>query len=149
MIRRRAAESDVAHSEELERLCAELGRVEAPFDEITRSRAEARLAATLAREPERRHRRVLGWTTALIAAGAAAAGALVTRTVMPAAGSRVASAPEMSLRFEPYVVTPTGAVGSAAAAATVPEALAQPASASTSPPDGWCARRWATPSRSH
>ena len=58
-MRRRGPESDVPQSEELERLCAELGRFEAPFDEITRSRAEARLAAELAREPERRHRRRL------------------------------------------------------------------------------------------
>jgi hypothetical protein len=146
-----ASDSDVAQREELERLCAELGRVEAPFDEITRSRAEARLATALAREPERRPRRVpgafgifgifgiFGWKTALVAAGAAAAGALVGRALMPAAGSRVAGAPEMSLRFEPYVVAPTGAVGSAAAPSTVPETLVQSAS-SLDVPAGWLVR---------
>jgi hypothetical protein len=82
---------------------------------------------------------VLGWTTALVAAAAAAAGALVARTVMPPAGSRVAGAPEMSLLFEPYVVAPTAAVGSAATAATVPEALVQPA-ASLDVPAGWLVR---------
>ena len=94
MIRRRGPAGDAAQSEELERLCDRLGRVEAPFDEITRSRAEARLAAELAREPARRYRRTLGWTVALVAVGAAAAGAFVARTVVPAAASRIAGSPE-------------------------------------------------------
>jgi hypothetical protein len=139
VIGRRGSEGDAAQSEELERLCDRLGQMEAPFDEIARSRAEARLAAELAREPARRHRRVLGWTTALVAVGSAAAGALVARTVVPAAGSRAGRAPELSLRFEPYVVAPTGTVGMAAAASTVPKVLVQPTSR-LDVPAGWLVR---------
>jgi len=51
VIRRPDSETGSAESDELERLCGRLGRVEAPFDEITRSRAEARLVDALAREP--------------------------------------------------------------------------------------------------
>jgi ferric-dicitrate binding protein FerR (iron transport regulator) len=151
VIGRRGPAGDAAQSEELERLCARLGRVEAPFDEITRSRAEARLAAELAREPARRYRRTLGWTVALVAVGAAAAGAFVARTVVPAAASRIAGSPERSLRFEPYVVAPTGqidsvvgsvvgaAAGAAVASSTVPEALVQPTSR-LDVPVGWLVR---------
>ena len=142
MIGRRGPADDGAQSEELERLCDRLGRVEAPFDEIARSRAEARLAAELAREPARRYRRTLGWTVALVAVGAAAAGAFVARTVVPAAASRIAGSPERSLRFEPYVVAPAGqlpVVGSAAASSTVPEALVQPTSR-LDVPVGWLVR---------
>ena len=137
MIGRHGPAGDAAQSEELERLCDRLGRVEAPFDEITRSRAEARLAAALAREPARRYRRTLGWTVALVAVGAAAAGAFVARTVVPAAASRMAGSPERSLRFEPYVVAPTGVVDSASS--TVPEALVQPTSR-LDVPVGWLVR---------
>ena len=143
MIGRRGPAGDAAQSEELERLCDRLGRVEAPFDEIARSRAEARLAAELVREPARRYRRTLGWTVALVAVGAAAAGAFVARTVVPAAASRIAGSPERSLRFEPYVVAPTGqfdsVVGSAAASSTVPEVLVQPTSR-LDVPVGWLVR---------
>ena len=140
MIGRRGPEAGAAESEELERLCDELGRFEAPFDEIARSRAEARLAAQLAREPARRHRRALGWTTALVVVGAAAAVALVARTVVPAARSRVANRTAASLRFEPYVVAPVAATaGSAVAATAVPEALVQPTSR-LDVPAGWLVR---------
>ena len=146
VIGRRGPAGDTAQSEELERLCDRLGRVEAPFDEITRSRAEARLAAALAREPARRYRRTLGWTVALVAVGAAAAGAFVARTVVPAAASRIAGSPERSLRFEPYVVAPTGQaarlsarLSAAAASSTVPEALVQPTSR-LDVPVGWLVR---------
>ena len=139
MIGRRGPAGDGAQSEELERLCDRLGCVEAPFDEITRSRAEARLAAELALEPARRYRRTMGWTVALVAVGAAAAGAFVARTVVPAAASRIAGSPERSLRFEPYVVAPAGQIGSAAASSTVPEALVQPTSR-LDVPVGWLVR---------
>jgi ferric-dicitrate binding protein FerR (iron transport regulator) len=143
VIGRRGPAGDDAQSEELERLCDRLGRVEAPFDEITRSRAEAGLAAELAREPARRYRRTLAWTVALVAVGAAAAGAFVARTVVPAAASRIARSPERLLRFEPYVVAATGQVGSvvgpAAASSTVPEALVQPTSR-LDVPAGWLVR---------
>jgi ferric-dicitrate binding protein FerR (iron transport regulator) len=139
VIGRRGPGGDAVHDEELERLCDQLGRVEAPFDEITRSRAEARLAAELAQQPARRYRRTLAWTTALVAVGSAAAGALVARTVMPPAGARVASAREVSsLSFEPYVVAPAGEVGSAAPSA-VPEELVRPTS-HLDVPAGWQVR---------
>ena len=116
VIGRRDAETGAAaESEELERLCDRLGRVEAPFDEITRSRAEARLVAELARragaasparagQSDGRAGRRLG--------ARRAGGALVARPSCRPAGSRVAGRAEPSLRFEPYVVAPTGAAGS-------------------------------------
>jgi hypothetical protein len=134
--RRQGPEAAATEKDELERLCDELGRVEAPFDEVARSRAEARLGAALAREPAWRHRRALAWTAALVAVGAAAAVALVAGTVVPAVRSYVAGRPAPSLRFEPYVVAPTDA---AAAAAVVPEALMQPASR-LDVPAGWLVR---------
>src|SRR4051794_32602828 len=94
VIRRHGPEAGTNESDELERLCEELGRVEAPFDEISRSRAEARLGAALAREPAWRQRRALGWTAALVVAGAAAAVVLVARTVVPAVRSYAARRPE-------------------------------------------------------
>jgi ferric-dicitrate binding protein FerR (iron transport regulator)/TolA-binding protein len=137
VIRRRGPETAAAESAELERLCDQLGRLQAPYDEIARSRAEARLAAELAREPARRHRRALAWTSALVAVGAAAAGALVARTFVPAAGAPAAGPPgALSLRFEPYVVA---RAAGAAAVAAVPEALVQPASR-LDVPDGWLVR---------
>jgi len=137
VIKRRDLVAGAAESEELERLCDELGRAEAPFDEITRSRAEARLAAALAHEPAPRHRSALGklaWAAALVVAGAAAAGVLVTRTVVTGARSRVAVRPEPAPRFEPYVVAPIDA-----GAAAVPEALVQPTSR-LDVPAGWLVR---------
>ena len=141
MIKRREPEAGAAESEELERLCDQLGRVEAPFDEITRSRAEARLGALLAREPARQQRRARGWVVALAAVGVAAgAGGLVARKVAPAARARVAGRPEPALRFEPYVVAATGeAAGAAPAASAVPEALVQPTSR-LDVPAGWLVR---------
>ncbi len=139
MIGRRGSEGDAVQDEELDRLCDRLGQVEAPFDEVARSRAEARLSAELAREPARHHRRVLAWTTALVAVGSAAAGALIARTVVPAAGSLVARAPELSLGFQPYVVAPAGAVGAAAPSSTVPAALVHPTSR-LDVPAGWLVR---------
>ena len=130
---------DAAHSEELERLCARLGRVEAPFDEITRSRAEARLAAELAREPARRQRRTPRWTVALVAVGVAAAAAFVVRSVVPSADSRIAGSHAQSRRFEPFIVAPAGMVDSGAASATVPDALVQPTSR-LDVPAGWLVR---------
>ena len=150
MIRRREPEAGAAESEELERLCDQLGRVEAPFDEIARSRAEARLGAELAREPARRQRRALGWAAALVAVGAAAAFALAARTVVPGARSRVAGGPEPSLRFEPYVVAPTPLRRRRARLRRRPcrRRWCNRPRASTSRRGGWCARHWATPSRS-
>jgi ferric-dicitrate binding protein FerR (iron transport regulator) len=142
VIRPREPEAGAAESEELQRLCDQLGRVEAPFDAIARSRAEARLGAELAREPARRQRRALGWAAALVAVGAAAAFALAARNVVPGARSRVAGGPEPSLRFEPYVVAPNAvapAAAGAAAAAAVPEALVQPTSR-LDVPAGWMLR---------
>jgi hypothetical protein len=136
VIRRHGPEAGAAESEELERLCEELGRVEAPFDEIALSRAEVRLGAALAREPASRHRRAVVWTAALVVVGAAASVALVARTVAPAVRSYVARRPEPSLRFEPYVVAPAGA---AAAPSAVPEALMQPSS-QLDVPAGWLVR---------
>ena len=143
MIRPREPEAGAAESEELQRLCDQLGRVEAPFDEIARSRAEARLGAELAREPARRQRRALGWAAALVAVGAAAGFALAARNVVPGTRSRVAGRPEPSLRFEPYVVAPNAvapaAAGAAVAASAVPEALVQPTSR-LDVPAGWLVR---------
>ncbi len=135
MIRRRAPEAGAVEAEELDRLCDGLARFEAPFDEITRSRAEASLSAALERQPGRGNRRALRRVAALLAVGAAAGAALTVRTVVRAGRSRVAGSPESALRFEPYVVAPTAG----AAAATVPELLEQPAS-SLDVPSGWQVR---------
>ncbi len=135
MIRRRDPEAGAVESEELERLCDGLARVEAPFDEITRSRAEARLSAELERQPGRGNRRTLRRAAVLLAVGAAAGVALTARTVVTARRSRVAGGPEPALRFEPYVVAPTAGAG----AATVPETLEQPAS-HLEVPAGWLVR---------
>jgi hypothetical protein len=155
VIGRRGPAGDGAQSEELERLCDRLGRVEAPFDEIARSRAEARLAAELAQEPARRYRRTLGWTVALVGVVPPPPARFVARTVVPAAASRIAGSTERPLRFEPYVVAPRAKLArlparlpARLASATVPEALVQRARASTFRWVGWCARRWVTPSRS-
>jgi hypothetical protein len=128
--------------EELERLCDELRRVEAPFDEITRSRAEARLGAALERQPRRGNRLALARAAALLAVGAAAGAALTARPSAPAGpagvtggAARVAGGPEPSLRFEPYVVAPTAGLGTA----PVPEALERPAS-HLEVPAGWLVR---------
>jgi ferric-dicitrate binding protein FerR (iron transport regulator)/TolA-binding protein len=141
MIRQREPEAGVAESVELQRLCDQLGRVEAPFDEIARSRAEARLGAELAREPARRQRRALGWAAALVMVGAAAAFALAARTVVPGTRSPVAGGPAPLLRFEPYVVAPNAVAPAAGAAAAlaVPEALVQPSSR-LDVPAGWMLR---------
>ena len=141
MIARPDAEAGTAESEELKRLCDQLGRIEAPFDEITRSRAEASLIVELAREPAPLHWRALGRAAALVLVGAAAGGALVARTVAPAAPSRVASHPQPALRFEPYVVAPTAApaAGSGPAVSAVLETLVQPSSR-LDVPAGWLVR---------
>jgi FecR-like protein len=135
VIRRRGPEAGAVEGEELDRLCDRLARIEAPFDEITRSRAEARLSAELERQPGRGHRRALGRVAALLAVGAAAGAALTARTVVTARRSRVAGGPEAAVRFEPYVVAPTAG----AEAATMPEALEQPASR-LDVPAGWLVR---------
>jgi len=90
---RRRPEAGAAENEELERLCEELGRLETPFDEITRSRAEARLGALLASEPARRRRPAWGWMAALFALGTAAGGALVARQLVPAVRPHLAGPP--------------------------------------------------------
>jgi len=133
-------EAGDAESEELNRLCDQLGRVEAPFDEITRSRAEARLGAVLAREPMPGQWRGLARAAALVLAGAAAGGALVAR-VRPAARSRVAGPPEPALRFEPYIVAPAegAATEASGAAAAVPDMLVQ-TSSRLDVPAGWMVR---------
>jgi len=134
------AETGSAESDELERLCGRLGRVEAPFDELALSRAEGRLVAELAREPARRHWRTLGkvaWAAALVLMGAAAGGALVAGRAVPAR-SQVAGRAEPSLRFEPYVVAPTAAAASHVGSA-VPEALVR-SSARLDVPTGWLVR---------
>ena len=133
MIRRPDSETGSAESDELERLCGRLGRVEAPFDEITRSRAEARLVDALAREPARRHWRTLGkvgkvgQAAALVLMGAAAGGGLVAR-FGGAARSQVAGRGEPSLRFEPYVVAPTVPAAGSHVGSPVPEALVRSSS---------------------
>jgi ferric-dicitrate binding protein FerR (iron transport regulator) len=133
--RRRDPEAGTVESEELERLCDELARFEAPFDEITRSRAEARLGAALERQPGRGNRRALGRVAVLLAVGAAAGVALTARTLVTARRSRVAGSPERAIRFEPFVVAPTAGAG----AATLPETLEQPASC-LEVPAGWLVR---------
>ena len=135
MIRRRGHEAGAVEREELDRLCDGLARIEAPFDEITRSRAEARLSAELERQPGRGNRRVLRRAAALLALGAAAGAALTARTVVTARRSRVAGGAESAIRFEPYVVAPTAGAG----AATMPEPLEQPASR-LDVPAGWLVR---------
>lgn len=141
-MRRRNPEAGAAENDELERLCDQLGRVETPFDEITRSRAEARLGAALACEPARRQR-ARAWVAgvaALVALGAAAGGVLIVRNVGPAARAPVASRPEDAPRFEPYVVAPAGGTTAGEArAASVPEALVQPSSR-LEVPAGWLVR---------
>ena len=139
VIRRRSADSDVAQSEELERLCAELGRVEAPFDEITRSRAEARLAAALARQPDGATGACWGGDrpgcvgcSCRRRAGRAhrhAGGRLARRACVPRDVAPVRTLPRRA----------DGHGGSAAAASTMPETLAQPAS-SLDVPAGWLVR---------
>ena len=135
MIRRRDPQAGAVEGAELDRLCDGLARIEAPFDEITRSRAEARLSAALERQPGRGSRRALRRVAALLAVGAAAGAALTARTVVTARRSRVAGGPEQAVRFEPYVVAPTAGAG----AATVPESLEQPASR-LDVPAGWLVR---------
>ena len=135
MIRRRDPEAGAVEREELDRLCDQLARVEAPFDEITRSRAEARLSAELERQPARGNRRMLRRAAALLAVGAAAGAALTVRNVVTTGRSRVAGGPEPAPRFEPYVVAPAPGAG----AATVPETLEQPASR-LEVPAGWLVR---------
>jgi ferric-dicitrate binding protein FerR (iron transport regulator) len=135
VIKGRDPEAGTVESQELERLCDELARFEAPFDEITRSRAEARLGAALERQPGRGNRRALGRVAVLLAVGAAAGVALTARTVVTARRSRVAGSPEPAIRFEPYVVAPTAGAG----AATLPEPLEQPASR-LDVPAGWLVR---------
>ena len=144
MIRRPDSETGSAESDELERLCGRLGRVEAPFDEITRSRAEARLVDALAREPARRHWRTLGkvgkvgQAAALVLMGAAAGGGLVAR-FGGAARSQVAGRGEPSLRFEPYVVAPTVPAAGSHVGSPVPEALVR-SSSRLDVPTGWLVR---------
>jgi ferric-dicitrate binding protein FerR (iron transport regulator)/TolA-binding protein len=133
--RRRDPEAGAVERAELDRLCNGLARVEAPFDEITRSRAEARLSAELERQPGRGNRRALRRVAALLAVGAAAGAALSARTVVTSRRSHVAGGPESALRFEPYVVALTAGAG----AATVPELLEQPASR-LDVPAGWLVR---------
>jgi hypothetical protein len=133
--RRRDPEAGAVEGAELDRLCDALARVEAPFDEITRSRAEARLSAELERQPGRGNRRMLRRAVALLAVGAAAGAALTARTVVTAHRSRVAGGPDPAPRFEPYVVAPTAGAG----VATVPELLEQPASR-LDVPAGWLVR---------
>ena len=135
MIRRRDPEAGAVEGEELDRLCDQLARIEAPFDEITRSRAEARLSAELERQRGRGNRRMLRRAAALLAVGAAAGAALTARTVVTARRSHVAGGLEPAVRFEPYVVAPTAGAG----AATVPETLEQPASR-LDVPAGWLVR---------
>ncbi len=135
MTRGRDPEAGAAESAELERLCDGLAGIEAPFDEITRSRAEARLGAELERRPGRGNRRALGRAVALLAVGAAAGAALTARPVVTAGRPRVAGGPEPALRFEPYVVAPTAGAG----AATVPESLEQ-AGSRLEVPAGWLVR---------
>ena len=144
MIGRRDSDTGSAESDELERLCGRLGRAEAPFDEITRSRAEARLVDALAREPARRHWRTLGkvgkvgWAAALVLMGAAAGGGLVARFGGPAR-SQVAGRGEPSLRFEPYVVAPTVPAAGSHGGSAVPEALVR-SSSRLDVPTGWLVR---------
>ena len=135
MIRRRDPEAGAVEREELDRLCDGLARIEAPFDEITRSRAEARLSAELERQAGRGNRRALRRAAVLLAVGAAAGAVLTARTVVTARRSRVAGGLEPAVRFEPYVVAPTAGAG----AATVPELLEQPASR-LDVPAGWLVR---------
>ena len=135
MIRGRDPGAGAVEGEELDRLCDKLARFEAPFDEITRSRAEARLSAELERQPGRGNRRMLRRAAALLVVGAAAGAALTVRAVVTTRRSHVAGGPEPAPRFEPYVVAPTAGGG----ATTVPETLEQPASR-LDVPAGWLLR---------
>ncbi len=135
MSRGRDPEAGAVEREELDRLCDALARIESPFDEITRSRAETRLSAELERQPGRGHRRALRRAAALLAVGAAAGAVLAARTVVTAGRSPVAGGPEPAPQFEPYVVAPTEGAG----AATMPELLEQPASR-LEVPAGWLVR---------
>jgi hypothetical protein len=90
----------VTTDETLDRLCRRLGDAKTPYDEISRSRAEARLDAALARDPSPR-RRPLGSMVVAFLAGALAA-ALVAFVVMPRARPRPAPpAPSAQLDVPP------------------------------------------------
>ena len=135
MTARRPPEVEAAANETLERLCRRLGDVQAPYDEIGRSRAEARLDTLRARQPPARGRRRLGSTVVAFLAGAAAA-AIVALVVVPRARPHLAARAPSRLQFEPYVVAPLDAASPPSA---VPEALER-SSAHLDVPRGWLVR---------
>ena len=137
----RGLEAGSAESEELERLCDELGRVRGA---VRRNRPITRRGA-----PGRRCSRASlhgaagarsGWTAALVAVGAAAGVALVARSVVPAARSRAAGR-----RSRRSASSPTSSRRRArrrarlAAPSVVPEALVEP-TARLDVPAGWLVR---------
>ena len=92
--------SDIAATTDqtLGRLCRRLGDAKAPYDEISRSRAEARLDAALARDPSPRQR-PLGSMVVAFLAGALVA-ALVAFMVVPRARPRPPAPAPSRLQFE-------------------------------------------------
>ena len=135
MTARRPPEVEAAANETLERLCRRLGDVQAPYDEIGRSRAEARLDTLRARQPPPRTRRSLASTVVAFLAGAAAA-AIVALMVVPLTRPHLAARASSRLQFEPYVVAPLDAASSPSA---VPEALER-SSEHLDVPQGWLVR---------
>jgi TolA-binding protein len=135
MTARLPPEVDATTNEILDRLCRRLGDVKAPYDEIGRSRAEARLDAVLARQPPPRGRRPLASTVGVFLAGAAAA-AIVAFLVVPRARPRLPERAPSRLQFEPYVVAP---LDTASPASALPEALER-SSAQLDVPAGWLVR---------
>ena len=149
VIGRRDPEAGAAESEELEQALRPSSGASRRRSTRLRGRAPRRAWAPSSRaSPDGATGARWGGAAALLAVGAAA-GVRADRTHRRdrRAGSRVAGGPEPSLRFEPYVVAPT-----ARRARQRRRPCRRPWSnrprASTSRRGGWCARRWATPSRS-
>ena len=96
----RRSDSHATTDETLDRLCRRLGDAKTPYDQISRSRAQARLDAALARDPSPRRRHPLGSLVVAFLAGALAA-ALVTFVVVPRARLRPAAPAPSRLQVEP------------------------------------------------
>jgi len=132
---RRPPEVGAEANEALERLCRRLGDVDTPFDEVGRSRAEARLDAALAQQPAPRARRALGWAAAvLLAAGVTAAGVVAFTGVLAPRARTAGHAPQL-VSLDPYVVAPL----TAGTASAVPETLVR-SSSRFDVPAGWLVR---------
>jgi hypothetical protein len=95
----RPSDIDATTDETLDRLCRRLGDAKTPYDEISRSRAKARLDAALARDASPRRRRPLGSMVVAFLAGALAA-MLVAFVIVPRARPRPAAPAPSRLQFK-------------------------------------------------